>query len=702
MPPVKPTIRDRISTAVRALRGEISESREMTFPLQGTGPSPAGLTGLWNWNAADWGLSFPGSDIDFNAEAGDLFKSSLVMAVIFWLARNFPEAPIQLTEKQPDGKAKPIIDHPFLDLLEQPNPQYPGEVLWNASIISLNLDGNAYWRKIRNARGQVVELWYLPHSLVEPYWDPSRTDQWVQYYEYNLGVGIEKMDPADIVHLRMGEDPQNVRKGIAPLKSAVREIAGDNVAANFSYALLKNFGVVSIFIAPKDGVVIDEETAKLLKEKIKRQSTGDNRGEPIVMSAAVDAKQLAFDPEKLNVESLRHMPEHRICALLGVSPMVVGFSSGMGGSTFSNVADAREAAYENNIIPTQRMIAPQLKTQLLGDSFINRKQSPEALKRMYVGFDLSKVRVLATDEDVLHKRAVLDLRGGGITVNEYRASINLQPVPDGDVYLRAPNISPVSPDMVKQQIDAAAAGLEAARQAAKNPPAEVEPDADDESPAKSLPEQYRTGLKQTHKYSTTQFNLTGDLAKRIKAFGESIPADDFTKKGLETEPHITILYGIQEGVSVNVEAALAGVGPVPVRFGRLDYFSADEFDVLYISVRSRGIRSLNRLLRGSLDHARTQARYIPHATIGFVKPGLGEKYVGAAFLDKAEAVFNTVVFRSRDGLRIEIPLSGEKFNQDEFERKAESLIADEDDTENWLVNVMPPEALGIESPVYID
>lgn len=631
----------------------------MSFPSQAGPLYPSAFSGWWGPGSSPfWNVSFPGTDVNFQEEAGDLLNSSLVMAVVLWIARNFPEAPIQLLEKQSDGKTKPVIDHAFLDLLEQPNDIYPGEVLWNASAVSLNVDGNAYWRKIRNPRGQVIQLWYIPHDLIEPYWPEDRTDVWIESYRYDMGVRLEEIPPKDVVHLRLGIDPKNQRKGLAPLKSAIREIAGDNVAANFSYALLKNFGVASLFVTPKEGVAIKQEDADKIKADIRRKTTGDRRGEPVVMSAPVDAKQLGFDPDKINVEVLRHMPEHRICALLGVSPMVVGFSSGMGGATFSNVSEAREAAYENNLIPSQRMIAPQLKKQLLSDDLVSGREKAGSLSRLHIGFDLSKVRVLATDEDALHKRAAADLASGGVTVNEYRAAINLQPTPDGDVYLRKNTVTPVSPEMVAKQIESAQAGLDAAMELAKNPPQEDMDNEDGDVPEKTLPDIY---LKQTgHRFSTTQFNITGDLAKRMIAYGDSIPMDDLAGGGLEKEPHITILYGIHAETSLEVEGVLEAVSPVTVRFGKLDYFSADGFDVLYIAVRSKEIRSLNRLLRQSVEHTQTHPGYTPHATVAYVKAGLGKKYAGAAFLSNYSATFDIVTFSSRNGARSEIRIGQPK------------------------------------------
>lgn len=648
---------NRLIAAWNALRGREEKASTALFPSQGYGPQAGPFGGWYGSNGYQWDVVFPNTAVDFQAEAGEFLNSSLVMAVCLWIARNFPEAPLMLKERGADGKQSPVPDHAFLDLMSQPNPVYPGEVLWNASVVSLNLDGNAYWQKVRNARGQVTELWYIPHFLIEPWWPEGRSDVWIEKYLYYVGTQQVEFAPEDIVHLRLGIDPKNMRKGLAPLKSALREIASDNVAANFSYALLKNFGVTSIFMTPKDGVTIKPEDADYMKSEIKRRTSGDQAGSPIVIGAPVEAKQLSFSPDKLNVEQLRYMPEHRVCALLGVSPMVVGFGSGMGGATFSNVSEAREAAYENNIIPTQRTIAPQLKTQLLADKLspMSAPESPESLKQLTISFDLSQVRVLATDEDALHKRAATDLASGAVTVNEYRETIGLQPVPDGNVYLRSTAIQPVAPEMVNAQIEAARAGLEAARNIATQPQPESPQSAivDESSAAK----QSAYTQKAAHEFSTVQVNLYGTVGKQMKDFAATIPDADLALGGREDEPHVTVKYGLHTNDAKDVQTAIAGVAPFSITLDAVDYFSAEDYDVVYVPIESDELKALNRQISDTLAHTTTHPTYTPHATIAYVKSGIGETYKGKTFLTVTDYAVQQLTFSSKDGKREAISLS---------------------------------------------
>ena len=56
----------------------------------------------------------------------------------------------------------------MLDLLENPNPYYSGIALWQGTLLSYTINGNAYWLKIRNGIGRVMELWWVPHWMMDP------------------------------------------------------------------------------------------------------------------------------------------------------------------------------------------------------------------------------------------------------------------------------------------------------------------------------------------------------------------------------------------------------------------------------------------------------------------------------------------------------------------------------------------------------
>lgn len=356
----------------------------------------------------------PRSDYDFAAKVGDGTGSSTVMAGLLWIARTFPEAPVALYQQLEDGLEEQVRRHALLDLIARPNPFFTGPIMWMATMVDWNVDGNAYWLKLRTKGGRVGQLWWTPSWMIEPKGDE---DTFITHYEYRPGAGAPVViQPEDVVHFRFGADADDPRKGYSPLKSVLREVFTDDEAANFTASLLRNTGVPGLVISPSSDRMPSEEDVLAVKGYVSTMFGGDKRGEPLVMSGPTKVEQFGFSPEQLMLKELRRIPEERVSAVLGVPAVVSGLGAGLDRSTFTNMGEAREMAYESNIIPTQRIIAEDMRFQLLTEF----ERDPMAWR---VGFDLSRVRVLKDDEDKKVRSLDVAYRGGMVTRAEVRREL---------------------------------------------------------------------------------------------------------------------------------------------------------------------------------------------------------------------------------------------------------------------------------------
>lgn len=365
------------------------------------------------------------SRFDYAGAVGDGTGNSAVAACLGWIGRTFPEAPV-MVQKRSGTEWEMLPDHPLVALLEQPNPYYSGAVLWAATLASYHANGNAYWIKDRARGGTVAGLWYTPHDLIDPVSENPR--EFIEYYRYRIDGQEFRLDPADVVHFRNGIDPDNPRLGCAPLKTALREVFADDEAALFVGALMRNMGVPGIIVSPSsDQAMIAPDEAEVIKAEMETRTGGDNRGRALVLGGSVKVEKLAFTPEEMDLRELRRLPEERISAVLGIPAIVAGLGAGLDRSTFANYAEAREAAWEDNIIPTQRVVAADLTTQLLRDF----DDSP-ALR---VRFDNSEIRVLQPDENEKTTRVIQQLQAAAITVAEARRDLGKDAGPEHEFYL---------------------------------------------------------------------------------------------------------------------------------------------------------------------------------------------------------------------------------------------------------------------------
>ena len=306
--------------------------------------------------------------IDYENTVGNGSTSSIVMACVNWITRNFNQAKIQTVRVTADGVEEVLAGHEITQLLMRPNNFYSGSILWGATIQSLIIDGNAYWMKVQNNAGLPVELWFVPCNMIKPV-RTSSTD-FISHYEYSLDDRKIRVQVEDVIHLRHGLDPKNQMLGISPLKTLMREIYTDEEAANFTAWLVKNHGVIGLIVSPEGGEDefggIDDEDLNVTREYFETSFTGTNRGKPLVMGWGVKVDQLGFNPQEMDLGTIRNIPEERITATLGIPAAVVGLGTGIQQTGVgATLRELRREAWVGTIIPLQEDLLEQLKGQLL-------------------------------------------------------------------------------------------------------------------------------------------------------------------------------------------------------------------------------------------------------------------------------------------------------------------------------------------------
>lgn len=379
---------------------------------------------------------------------GDGSTNSIVVATIGWLQRNFPQAPLRVSQRAADGVTWTPIEAGeqgagrMLTVLEDPNPYYDWATLTKASIASVILDGNYYWMIVRNGIGAPIQYWWIPNALIEPA-RREGSNEFLTHYVYTPGGSSAPIDllPEDVIHHRDGIDPENPLKGLSRVKAVLQEVLTDEEAAAYTSTLLGNMGVPGIVVSPSDSSPMmnaSEEDLRSTKAKFEAATTGGNRGRVVVMNGATDLKTFGFNPQQMSLRDLRQVPEERITAAIGIPAIVAGMGAGLARSTFSNFGEARETAVEEALIPLWGDVARTIKKQVLPD-FVGAAQA----RKLRVDFDLSEVRVLRDDQDAVVDR-MTKLVGAGIATRAQAKEKAGLPVDAGDdVYLMPFNIMEV-------------------------------------------------------------------------------------------------------------------------------------------------------------------------------------------------------------------------------------------------------------------
>lgn len=415
-----PIINKKLSISLKASTGLTVKASPLPMSTL-SGGSVFGGTGRYPW----FGRMLPGTKLDYQAMAGDKWKNAVVSAGVSWVGRNLPYAPLKVYEYDDVGKDK-YVKHPLEQILRKPNRFYDGKTLLQATFISLIAgNGNAFWWVKRTNTGLPLELWYLRHDQVWPLWDQfATTEDWISGYAYrNAGITYI-LNNDDIIHFRDGLDPDFTRMGLDPLKAMSRELVTDNDASGYAAQLLDNLCMPGAIISPNSDAIFDKTDAEELKDQFEESTGGDNKFRPIVMTSSVKIDKMALTPKEMMLDSIQHQPEARICAAMGISPMVLGLEAGLKHSTYSNMETAEAAAWHNCIMPRIGLICSELDTQVL--SYYPNGDN------IHVAGDYDNVPALQENKESQFKSVSLVVGGPILTPNEARNMLGYIDIAGGE------------------------------------------------------------------------------------------------------------------------------------------------------------------------------------------------------------------------------------------------------------------------------
>jgi phage portal protein BeeE len=391
----------------------------------------------------------PGSNVDFATEVKNGLYSSVITSALAWVMRTFPEAPC-VVQRSVDERWENIAGHEMTRLLRKPNKRYGGRVLWMATAMDFCY-GEAFWLKIRNGAGAVVELWWVPRALITPMSDPDTPGD-LNYYAYRPGYGPEiKLSVDDVVHFRFGMDPQNILRGFSPLAAVMREVYIDDQAANFTAAILKNLGIIGVIFSPKEGT-IPKDQAEALKAYVQGNFTGEKRAQAMMFTGGMDAKLLQYNLQGFDVGPIRDIVEERVSAALAIPAAVIGFGTGLQQTKVgATMREMVKLAWQGGIEPNQAIMADELDRSLLPEF-----QKNTDLFRAH--FDTSQVEALTESPTERTTRVLLLVDKNVIKVTQAQRELGYPVDPSQDKYAREltpPTASPAPPNRVTAAMNGA-------------------------------------------------------------------------------------------------------------------------------------------------------------------------------------------------------------------------------------------------------
>jgi HK97 family phage portal protein len=357
-------------------------------------------------------------------------RNELVYACISEKAQSLPQSVLRV---YPQASNEPADGHRMRRVIEQPNPLMGEFELFELSVTYLDLAGITYLLVDRGRDRLPAQLWPLRPDLVGvlPSARDPRVFMWVYRPDPNKPEQYVLVPRSDMIVVRY-PNPMDRYFGQPPLRAAARATTLDNAATDFVDRLLRNDATPTSVVTTTE--TITETIADRLREKW-TQRFGGGRGGPAFLQKGMDVKPLGLNLRDLEFPDLRAYAESRICMDFGVPPILIGAKVGLDRSTYANYREARQSFWDEALASLQRRFHSAFLPLMNEFSGVGRA-------RMRLGWDNSGVRALQEAESERWERATNALARGGITINDFRRTVGLTPVPAGDVFLTPAGVVP--------------------------------------------------------------------------------------------------------------------------------------------------------------------------------------------------------------------------------------------------------------------
>ena len=322
-----------------------------------------------------------------------------------------------------------IENHPLLSLIDRPNPLQSNTEFFQALFGYLLLSGNAYVLKVGSEIGKPKELHLLrPDRIVIK----GGKKPIPESYDYVINGRVQASYPVDqdtgysqLKHIKLW-NPLDDFYGCSPLSAAAVEVDQHNLSSKHNINLLNNGARPSgaVIFKPKDesgfNVNLSEgQRQQLLTDLNNRFQGAGNAGRPLLLEGDFDWKEMGLSPKDMDFINLKHMSATDIALCFGVPSQLVGVPDAQ---TYSNVAEARLALYEETIIPHLKLI----------QSDINEWLVPMFNENIRFEYMYENIPALSERKRKTYENVTSAVREGIMTRNEAREILGLSPIDGGD------------------------------------------------------------------------------------------------------------------------------------------------------------------------------------------------------------------------------------------------------------------------------
>jgi HK97 family phage portal protein len=322
------------------------------------------------------------------------------------------------------GEKEADQNHEVLQRLKRPNPMQSWYTFVSHVIGYFLIAGNTYLEQVAPVGSPPRELYALrpDRMTVIP---GSRG--FPQAYAYAVGTDKTLFDVhpvtghSDVRHIKTFH-PLDDWYGMSPIQAAATPINQFNESGEWNTNLILRGASRSggLELQAQDGhyrVLDDIQYAKITKRLDEQYSGPRNAGRAKLFEGGLKWVDMSFSPQDMDWINGKHTSARDICSAFGFPCQLLGIP---GDNTYSNYKEARQALYENTVMP--------LVYLLLGE--LNVWYTPRFSEGLEIRPDEDRVLALAPRREALWERVQ---KATHISENEKRNATGYEPyTPTGD------------------------------------------------------------------------------------------------------------------------------------------------------------------------------------------------------------------------------------------------------------------------------
>jgi HK97 family phage portal protein len=339
-------------------------------------------------------------------------KSLYVFAAVNKIATKVSDIDLELHQiTSAKGDNEEIMNHEILDLLTKVNPFQTRSEFLKTAWINKKVTGEAFWLKVRNNQGQVVELWNLRPDLMTVVSDP---DTYVKHYELDKeDGGREIFDSEEIIHFK-DPDPLNPFRGLSPLVASKSRIETEESATSYQSNFFKNNARPDALLVTEQALDGDQRT-QMTSAWEERHQGRDNEARIGILEGGMKYQQVSISQREMDyIESMKFTRDDILVAL-GVPKSVMTTDD----TSYANAETGLRMFLSETIIPEMRHLVEVLNAFLI---------APDFGEQYMLDFD----DPTPADREALRHDSTA-AHGKWATINEIRFMNDLPPIEGGDV-----------------------------------------------------------------------------------------------------------------------------------------------------------------------------------------------------------------------------------------------------------------------------